>query len=301
MKQKLNKSDMNAALKALRGISVSTSEDESSKGEESKAKGSKKKGNDNRHKGKQEKIAASSYSPDLSKLKALLSKKKQSLKADLLDDDIDVSLVEKEAETSSPVKHAKASKSDAEESDSNDRVGVKPPVNEDRLGVDRRKKHAVKATPAREPHQSPVQVDLTSIIDDMPDNSKDVNKGIMSYLNKMQYLALARAEKLLTSNDIWLDPSELVKLTTSLRDMQLTIQWTKKLKDTILNNPSKMKPGGVGVGFRLLDRVASFAKQTKAEANIDGRTSGVKHGVAASNSTLDIPEDKGSTKQVGGA
>jgi hypothetical protein len=264
MKRKLNKSD-NAVAEALAALKTSVSEPSSKK------KGKKENDQQKRkEKGDNKPILERPFS----KLHSLITSQKRSTESRLKEMGVDVDLLlnlEDETPENEVVKKAK----------------LEPEA----------KKTAAKGNPTQPAPVSPA-VDLEAIIDTMPENPKDINKGILSYLNKLQYVALAKAEKMLAvSND---SPSELIKLATALRDMQLVIRWTKKMEDVILNNPSKMKPPGVGSGFRLLERLASSAKQVKIESEVDKRTSGARNGAIA-NSNLDLPlDDAPASKQAGG-
>lgn len=120
------------------------------------------------------------------------------------------------------------------------------------------------------------QEELDDLFDKMPNDRKKITKSVMSYLDRLQYLALARAEKKLISNDEKLSPTELIKLSQALKEMQLTIKWTKKLEQAILDNPSKLIPPG-SRSFTLLSKVKELASSTKREMTRDGRQSGIKN------------------------
>jgi hypothetical protein len=134
------------------------------------------------------------------------------------------------------------------------------------------------------PQEPPVydvdEEQMNQIINDMPEDRKDLQKGIVRYLDKLQYIALSRAEKTLLNPTSRASSSELIKLATALKDMQLTIRWTKKLEQAILQNPSKLLPQGSGRSFTLLSRVKEMSSATKRENDVDPRKSGIKKGNA---------------------
>jgi hypothetical protein len=136
---------------------------------------------------------------------------------------------------------------------------------------------------------------MLSILKNMPKDRRDLEKELSSYVGKLKYLAIRKAEKLLTQGSNTLSPSELVKLTQSLTDMQLTMRWTKKLEKAILENPSKLNRPGQGNGWSLLSQLQKLSVSTKNESKRDGRTSGVQK----SYEVLDLPgEEEGSKHAV---
>lgn len=276
MKQKLNKSKQNV-FDALRNLSAkkTLASEQMNKKEERVEEGPKKH---KEEKADRKEKPIRHDSPNLNKLSALVSSQKKSAASRLKELGVDVeTLLE----------------SDAEEGD--ERVPGEKEL------AKKGKKGGLQGNPSPTPPADlNAMLDLERIVGDMPENPRDMNRGILSYLNKLQYLALAKAERMLTciSGE---SASELVKLATALKDMQLTIKWTKKMEQVILNNPSKMKPPGVGGGFRLLDKLTMLSKSAKQEADADRRTSGARNSAAA-NPNLELPSDNDApSKQAGGA
>lgn len=301
-KQLKHEKGVRSALDVLKALN-STSKDEPSKKkgledrEETKKKGNKDKGNV----GKKE-----DHSPSLDKVHSLLSKRKQHLEQRLKEQGVDVDSLLSEDSQASIEEHEESLVEKVRKASELERKGKKGlDKRDEELGdLDRKgKKNTRVLQPHREsptkPHSAPVLPDFD--LESMPESKSELNRGVLNYLTRMQYIALHQAEQLLLKSDLKASPSELIKLATSLKDMQLTIRWTKKLEDAILNNPSKMKPPGVGGSFRLLDRVSLYAKEAKKEVNVDGRKSGIKH--ALNSSQLELPPDVEDqpSKQVEGA
>lgn len=135
---------------------------------------------------------------------------------------------------------------------------------------------------------------LDSILKAMPKDRKEMDREVFSYLGKIKYLALRRTEKLLANPHIEIPPSELVKLSKELTDLQLTVRWTKKLERAILENPNKLNRPGQGGGWSLLKQLQTMSTNTKKENTRDGRDSGIKNAREA----LELPPDS-SEKQEG--
>lgn len=146
--------------------------------------------------------------------------------------------------------------------------------------------------------------ELNSIFDDLPTNPRDTRREIDSYLNKLQNLALKKAELMLKSFALDTSPSELIKMVKELKEMQLTNRWTKKLEKAILENPSKLLPPGTRGGWTLLSKVKEMSQQLKSAKEQDNRKSGIKHGnnaVVMNNQdgpVLDLPEDESKSNAV---
>jgi hypothetical protein len=277
MKQKLNKS-IKDALASLRDLSSEkTSLTESEKVEERKPK----KGEGRKDVEERKKASRSSDNPSIDRLSRIVSSQKKTAAQRLKEQGVDLETLlsgdEEEVETGDEEEGVKKGKL------------VRKPL-----------KDCSKGNPHPTPPAVPALLDLDTIVESMPEDSKDLNRSILSYLTKLQYVALAKAEQMLLNPAVLESPSELIKLATALRDMQLTIKWTKKMEQVILNNPSKMKPPGVGGSFRLLDKVAMFAKQTKQESEIDKRNSGYQNSRPAAHE-LDVPADDNIGKKVEGA
>ena len=109
----------------------------------------------------------------------------------------------------------------------------------------------------------------------MPTDRKKLQQEMLGYLDKLQYLALARAEKRLVSAEENIPTSELIKMTKEMKDLQLAIRWTRRLEKVILENPSKLLPPGAR-GFSLLAKVKEMSSNAKKEQDKarDGRNSG---------------------------
>jgi len=111
----------------------------------------------------------------------------------------------------------------------------------------------------------------------IPISRKQTGREVLGYIDKLQYVVLARAERMLSDGRLLVSPSELIKLAAALKDMQLTIKWTKKLEDIITNNPSKMLPTGSGRGFTLLSKLREMSSTAKRESERDNRQSGARN------------------------
>lgn len=127
--------------------------------------------------------------------------------------------------------------------------------------------------------------EIQDIFENMPADKLLLQRAVNSYLDKLQYLALARAEKVLSSGVSDIPASELVKLASQLKDLQLTAKWTRKLEEAILDNPSKMLPPGSGKNFSLLGRLKLLGSSVMQEQKKDGRESVVKR----SRNIMDVP------------
>jgi hypothetical protein len=284
---RMKKSKVNKAIAALKGLR-NTPADESISLEEAKES---KKENSKKNKGERREEPNRIPSSDVSRLKDIVKKQKASLESRLKEFGVDLSSL------SGAVDEDNEESEDRENVESKPEKGSKKTGKASRVGGKAKKVGLLTQPRAQGDSISDATVDLDDIFSEMPESSKEQQQGIVSYLTKLQYIALARAEKMLASPNLLCTPDALIKLTNSLMDMKLTLKWTKKLEDTILNNPSKMKPSGVGGQFRLLDRLAAVAKTVKQEAENDGRKSGIKRG-AEINSDLELPAEE---KHVGGA
>jgi hypothetical protein len=291
---------MNRIQKALQRLKHNTAEEGQSSIEEkrSASKGEKKsKGVEERESSREKANHPSSVTPNLEKIKHLISNQKSTLSSRLKELGVDVEelVIEDKKDVIEEEREDKGSKKSGSKHKELEGKGKKsgPDMLPQAGGESESRSSKGKS--------NSMSIDVEDVIESMPESPRDISKGIMSYLNKLQYLALARAEKMLTSSLLFSDPSEMVRLATALKDMQLTIKWTKKMEEVILNNPSKMKMPGSSGSFRLLDRLSMYSKQTKMEQESDGRKSGIKQGNNMMRE-LDVPtDDVKDVKKVEGA